>query len=63
MRRGKPKDPENYDRLEVDGIGVYLKSSVEDIFSKITIKVEKLLFVKSLVATGDRRVPNANNSK
>ncbi|MDR7866549.1 MAG: hypothetical protein RIN56_06980 [Sporomusaceae bacterium] len=54
MRLGKPEKPENYNQTELDGVGVYYKPSLAGLFGKITVKVEKILFVKSLVATGER---------
>jgi len=54
VRLGKPKNPENFEKIEIEDIGIYFKLSLTDSFSKITVKIEKLLFIKSLVATGDR---------
>jgi hypothetical protein len=54
VRLGKPKNPENYEKFEIGEIRVYYKSSMADLFSRITVKLERLLFIKSLVATGDK---------
>ena len=54
MRLGKPKNLEIYEKLEIEGILVYYKLSLTDLFSKITVKLEKLLFIKFLVATGNK---------
>jgi hypothetical protein len=52
VRLGKPKNSENYQRLEIEGILIYFKANLADLFGIITIKIEKLLFIKFLVATG-----------
>jgi hypothetical protein len=52
VRRGKPKNPGNYEQHEIEGITVYFKASLSDLFSNVTIKIERLLFIKSLVAIG-----------
>jgi hypothetical protein len=54
VRRGKPKNPENYERLAIEGVNIYYKLSVAASFGKITVRIERLLFIKSLVATGDK---------
>jgi hypothetical protein len=54
VRLGKPEEAENYGRMELDGICVYYRPDLAGLFGKITVKVEKLLFVKSLVATGEQ---------
>jgi hypothetical protein len=54
VRLGKPKKAENYEQTEIDGIRVYYKQSLAGLFGKVTVKVEKLLFIKSLVATGEK---------
>jgi hypothetical protein len=53
VRLGKPKNPENYEQMENEGITIYYKPSLEGVFKRITVKIEKLMFIKSLVATGD----------
>ncbi len=40
--------------MEVDGIKVYYRGSMEDVFSKVIVKVEKFLFFKYLVVTAER---------
>jgi hypothetical protein len=54
VRLGKPKDPENYDRMQAEGIDIYYRSSLGGLFRKITLTIEKLLFIKNLVASGEK---------
>jgi hypothetical protein len=53
VKVGKSKDLENYEQTSVEGITVYYRPALARLFSKITIKIEKLLFIKFLVASGD----------
>jgi hypothetical protein len=53
VRVGKPKNLENYEQTSVEGITVYYRPALARLFSRITIKIEKLLFIKFLVASGD----------
>lgn len=39
--------------MDEDGIQVYYKGSLEESFANITIKIEKFLFITSLVAVVD----------
>ena len=49
----RPKNMEDYEQTIVEGITVYYQPVLARLFSKITIKIEKLLFIKYLAATGD----------
>lgn len=40
--------------MEVDGIKVYYRSSMEEAFPRLVVKVEKLLFFKYLVVAMDK---------
>lgn len=53
VRVGKPRNVESYEQISVEGVNVYYKATLARLFSKITIKIEKLLFIKTLVASGD----------
>ncbi len=53
MRRGRPEKSETYEHVEVAGVHVYYRDSMETHFAKITVKTEKLLFFTRLVADGE----------
>jgi hypothetical protein len=54
VRLGVNDKTRNYERTEVDGIDVFYQSAIETTFKKITVKVEKILFLKTLAAVGER---------
>lgn len=54
VKISKPKNIENYEQITVEGMMVYYRPALARLFSRITIKIEKLLFIKSLVAIGDK---------
>jgi len=54
VRLGKPSTIENYERIEINGINIYYLQSLSEMFKGITIKIEKLLFFKWLVAAGEK---------
>lgn len=54
MRLGRPQKSETYEQIEIDGIKVYYRSSIEGVFPKLIVKVEKLLFFKYLVVTTEK---------
>ena len=49
---GRPKIIEDFEQLNVAGINVYYRPTLCNMFSGITIKIDKLFFIKSLVAIG-----------
>lgn len=53
VKVGKPKNLDNYEQTSFEGMTIYYRPALARLFSKITIKIEKLLFIKSLVASGD----------
>ena len=53
VKVGKPKNVEDYEQTSIKGMTVYYRSALARLFARITIKIEKLLFIKSLVASGD----------
>lgn len=48
---GEPRNMHNYERLETDGVVIYCHTSLANFFSQVTVKIEKLWFLKKLVAT------------
>ena len=54
VRRGTPANIQVYEKIEIDGIDVYYSQSLSQVFTCITIKIEKLFFIKILAATGER---------
>lgn len=46
----------SYHKQSVDGIDVYYSERIPRFFQDITLKVEKLLFLKSLVAVETRKI-------
>lgn len=40
--------------MEVDGIKVYYRGSMADVFSKVNVRVENLLFFKYLAVAADK---------
>jgi len=53
VRLGEPKNPENYEQLEQEEITIYYKASLTEAFNRVTVKVEKLFFLKTLAAIGE----------
>ncbi|VBB06471.1 Hypothetical protein LUCI_1703 [Lucifera butyrica] len=51
---GKPKIIENYELINIKEMNVYYRPILCNMFSGITIIIDKLLFIKSLVAIGDK---------
>ena len=51
----RPKNMENYEQTIVEGITVYYQPKLARLFSKVTIKIEKILFIKYLAAAGDAK--------
>lgn len=51
VRRGKPTKVENYKQVEIDGIMVYCHSNLGDFFTRVIVKIEKIFFIKKLVAS------------
>lgn len=49
-----PKRSETFEQMEVDGIKVYYRGSMADVFSKVIVKVEKFLFFEYLVVAADK---------
>jgi len=45
---------DNYERIEIDGVSVYYLPSLSELFKGITVKMEKLLFLKWLVVSGEK---------
>ena len=49
VKVGKPRNVESYEQISVEGVNVYYKATLARLFSKITIKIEKLLFIKTRI--------------
>lgn len=43
----------NYQKTVVDGINVYYSDRLSASFKAVTVKIEKFLFIKKLVVTGE----------
>jgi len=54
VRLGKPSIVDNYEQMEIDGISIYYLPSLSEMFKRVTIKIEKLLFFKWLVVSGEK---------
>ncbi|CQR72344.1 hypothetical protein SpAn4DRAFT_2804 [Sporomusa ovata] len=54
MRLGVTETARNYEQTEVDGVKVFYQAAVKSIFKKMTVKVEKVLIFKTLVAVGEK---------
>ncbi len=54
MRRGTPANIQVYERIEIDDISVYYSQELATLFKSVTIKMERLFFIKILVAIGKR---------
>jgi len=54
VRGGTPANLQLYEKLKIDDIHVYYSQSLSQVFACITIKIEKLFFIKILVVTGER---------
>ena len=49
---GKTDKAVHYEQAEVDGIVVYYHTTVAELFGKLTVNLEKLFFMKKLIARG-----------
>lgn len=54
MGRGTPANAQVYAKRDVDGVCVYYSEELQTLFKSVTIKMDKLFFIKILVATGRR---------
>jgi len=52
---GVPKVNDGYGQVNVDGITVYFQLELAEMYSVIEIGIEKIFFIKVLVAKGTRR--------
>ena len=52
--RGTPANTQVYEKMYIEGICVYYSQELETLFKSITIKMEKLFFIKILVGIGKR---------
>lgn len=50
----KPYNRSGYLNTRVDGIEVYYLDRLPTFFKTVTVKIEKLLFIKNLVALGEK---------
>ena len=49
-----PDNAESFEQMIVDGVTVYYTASLANEFKTVTIVLERFLFLKSLLANGDR---------
>ncbi len=49
----KPYEMQNYHQTTVNNIAVYYLERLPRVYRRVTVKVEKLLFFKKLVAVGE----------
>lgn len=54
VRLGKPPITDNYEYTEINGIYIYYLPSLSEMFKEVTIKIEKLFFLKWLVVIGKK---------
>jgi hypothetical protein len=54
VRLGVNETSLNYEQTESDGIAVFYQAAIAATFKKVTIKLEKILFLKNLSAAGER---------
>jgi hypothetical protein len=50
----KPHNQHSYFKTVVDGIEVYYLDRLATVFKTVTVKIEKLVLIKSLVALGEK---------
>ncbi len=48
-----PYDAASYNKVDREGVAIYYPNSVADVFKKVTVKVEGVLFLKQLLALGN----------
>lgn len=51
----KPHNMHSYVKTGVDGIEIYYLDRLATVFKTITVKIETMFFIKSLVALGERQ--------
>jgi len=54
VRLGKPPIIDKYEYTEINGIHIFYLPSLSEMFKEVTIKIEKLFFLKWLVVIGKR---------
>lgn len=54
VQLGKTDKVVHYEKTTVDGVEVYYHPTVAELFAKLTVKVEKLFFMKKLIAKGSQ---------
>lgn len=52
VKMGKPKDMDDYDKYEVDGIEVYVRCDIQAKNNELKIKYSKILFTEKLIVEG-----------
>ncbi len=53
VQLGKTEKAVYYEQVEVDGIIVYYHPTVVELYGKLTVSLEKLFFMKKLIARGN----------
>ena len=50
-----PKNPENHELIQVDGVDVYYPASLAAEFKTVRVVLQRFLFLNSLLADGEQR--------
>jgi len=55
VRLGVPNVIDGYEQVNVNGITVYFQLELAEVYSAIEVGIEKIFFIKVLVAKGPRK--------